>query len=179
MNITEIKKELNICIDELLEKCNLEKEDIFVLGCSTSEVKGNIIGKDTDVDIGKVIVSIINEKLSNNGIELAVQCCEHLNRAIVVEKDVAKKHNLEIVSVIPQKNAGGGVATAAYEIFKNPVVVEKIVANAGIDIGDTSIGMHVKFVQVPVRLSINKIGKAHITSLKSRPKLIGGSRAIY
>ena len=112
-------------------------------------------------------------------VNFAVQCCEHLNRALVVEKEVAIKNNFEIVNVIPQKNAGGGVATSAYKLFKNPVVVEKIVAKAGLDIGDTSIGMHVKFVQVPVRLSIKEIGNAHLTALTSRPKLIGGSRAVY
>lgn len=179
MNIEKIKKDLSICIKELIKESNLQKDDIFILGCSTSEIKGSIIGKDTDIDIAKIIVSSIQKELSPIGINLAVQCCEHLNRAIVVEKNVAKKNNLEIVNVIPVKNAGGGVATAAYNLFNNPVVVEKIIANAGIDIGDTSIGMHVKFVQVPVRFSIKKIGKAHISALKSRPKLIGGKRAIY
>lgn len=179
MNIEKIKKDFSNCVDELIEKCDLSKEDIFVLGCSTSEIKGSIIGKDTDIDIAEIIVSILKEKLSFINVNLAVQCCEHLNRAIVVEKDVAVKNNFEIVNVIPVRNAGGGVATAAYKIFKNPVVVEKIIANAGVDIGDTEIGMHVKFVQVPVRLSVKEIGFAHITALKSRPKLIGGNRAVY
>ncbi len=179
MNIEKIKKDLEICIDELIKKCDLKDDDIFILGCSTSEVKGKSIGKDTDIGIAKVIVTTIKEKLSTINVNLAVQCCEHLNRAIVVEKEVARKNNLEIVTVIPVKNAGGAAATVAYQSFKSPVVVEKIVANAGIDIGDTSIGMHVKFVQVPVRLSIKELGNAHITALKSRPKLIGGNRAVY
>ena len=179
MNIEKIKKDLEICIDELIKKCDLKDDDIFILGCSTSEVKGKSIGKDTDIGIAKVIVTTIKEKLSTINVNLAVQCCEHLNRAIVVEKEVARKNNLEIVTVIPVKNAGGAAATFAYQSFKSPVDVEKIVANAGIDIGDTSIGMHVKFVQVPVRLSIKELGNAHITALKSRPKLIGGNRAVY
>jgi len=140
MDLGKIRKDLEICMDELIEKAKFEEGDIFVLGCSTSEVKGKYIGKDTDIEVGKLIVETIKD---------------------------------------PQKNAGGGVATSAYELFKNPVVVEKIVAKAGLDIGDTSIGMHVKFVQVPVRLSIKEIGNAHLTALTSRPKLIGGSRAVY
>ena len=179
MDFEELKSNLNLYLDELLSKIDLEEDDIFVLGCSTSEVKGNNIGKDTDIDVGKVIVETVMEKLDGLNVNLAVQCCEHLNRAIVLEKTVAKKNNFEIVSVVPKKNAGGGVATSAYRIFKNPVVVEKIVAKAGIDIGDTEIGMHIKFVQVPVRVSIKEIGNARITALTSRPKLIGGQRALY
>lgn len=179
MNFEELKNDLNLYLDELLNKIDLEEDDIFVLGCSTSEVKGSNIGKDTDIDVGKVIVETVKEKLDGLKVNLAVQCCEHLNRAIVLEKDVAKKNNFEIVNVVPKKNAGGGVAASAYSIFKNPSVVEKIVAKAGIDIGDTEIGMHVKFVQVPVRVSIKEIGNARITALASRPKLIGGQRALY
>ncbi|WP_308577799.1 TIGR01440 family protein [uncultured Parvimonas sp.] len=179
MDLMKIKEDLQICMDELIEKAKFEEGDIFVLGCSTSEVKGKHIGKDTDIEVGKLIVETIKEKLDKINVNFAVQCCEHLNRALVVEKCVARKNNFEIVNVVPQKNAGGGVATSAYELFKNPVVVEKIVAKAGLDIGDTFIGMHVKFVQVPVRLSIKEIGNAHLTALTSRPKLIGGSRAVY
>ena len=167
MDLGKIREDLEICMDELIEKAKFEEGDIFVLGCSTSEVKGKHIGKDTDIEVGKLIVETIKEKLDKIKVNFAVQCCEHLNRAIVIEKEVAIKNNFEIVNVVPQKNAGGGV------------VVEKIVAKAGLDIGDTSIGMHVKFVQIPVRLSIKEIGNAHLTALTSRPKLIGGSRAVY
>ena len=166
MDLGKIREDLEICMDELIEKAKFEDGDIFVLGCSTSEVKGKYIGKDTDIEVGKLIVETIKEKLDKIKVNFAVQCCEHLNRALVVEKEVAIKNNFEIVNVIPQKNAGGGVATSAYKLFKNPVVIEKI-------------GMHVKFVQVPVRLSIKEIGNAHLTALTSRPKLIGGSRAVY
>lgn len=179
MDLGKIREDLEICMDELIEKAKFEEGDIFVLGCSTSEVKGKHIGKDTDIEVGKLIVETIKGKLDKIKVNFAVQCCEHLNRAIVIEKEVAIKNNFEIVNVVPQKNAGGGVATSAYKLFKNPVVVEKIVAKAGLDIGDTSIGMHVKFVQIPVRLSIKEIGNAHLTGLTSRPKLIGGSRAVY
>ena len=152
MDLGKIREDLEICMDELIKKAKFEEGDIFVLGCSTSEVKGKHIGKDTDIEVGKLIVETIKEKLDKIKVNFVVQCCEHLNRAIVIEKQVA---------------------------IKNPVVVEKIVAKAGLDIGDTSIGMHVKFVQIPVRLSIKEIGNAHLTALTSRPKLIGGSRAVY
>src|SRR3712207_758784 len=168
MDLRKIREDLQTCMDELIEKSKFEEGDIFVLGCSTSEVKGKHIGKDTDIEVGKLIVETLKEKLGKIKVNFAVQCCEHLNRAIVVEKEVAIKNNFEIVSVIPQKNAGGGVATSAYELFENPVVVEKIVAKAGLDIGDTSIGMHIKFVQVPLRLSVKEIGEAHVSALTSR-----------
>ena len=147
MDLGKIREDLEICMNELIEKAKFEEGDIFVLGCSTSEVKGKHIGKDTDIEVGKLIVETIKEKpkvkitiaekLDKIKVNFAVQCCEHLNRAIVIEKEVAIKNNFEIVNVVPQKNAGGGVATSAYELFKNPVVVEKIVAKAGLDIGDT------------------------------------------
>ena len=164
---------------ELFEKCHFKENSIFILGASTSEIQGCNIGKKTNIEIARLVVEVIRDFLINKNVNLSVQCCEHLNRAIVVEKEVAISNGLEIVSVIPQPNAGGGVATAAFELFSNPVLVEKITAEGGIDIGDTSIGMHVKHVQIPVRLSIDKIGNAHLTCLYSRPKLIGGSRAVY
>ena len=116
---------------------------------------------------------------SDKGIYLAVQACEHLNRALLIEEELAEKKDWEIVSVIPQLHAGGSGQVAAYQLFKSPVEVEHIVANAGLDIGDTSIGMHVKHVQIPVRPILRELGGAHVTALKSRPKLIGGERARY
>lgn len=174
-----IYNELTQATEELLEVAALQKGDIFVLGCSTSEIQGSQIGKDSNLNIGEQVIETMLEILSPKGIFLAVQCCEHLNRAIVIEREALLHYSLEEVSVIPQMKAGGGAATSAYKLFDEPVVVEKITAKAGLDIGDTSIGMHVKFVQVPVRLQIKSIGEAHLTALRSRPKLIGGERAVY
>lgn len=175
----KIKENLKIYMLEFLEKINLKENDIFVVGCSTSEVNGNRIGSKTNLEVGMEIVSTLKEILDEREIFLAVQCCEHLNRALVVEKDILDYYDVEEVSVIPVETAGGGIATSAMRIFKNPVVVEFISANAGVDIGDTEIGMHIKHVQVPYRSEIKEIGNARITGLYSRKKLIGGSRAVY
>ena len=144
-----------------------------------SEVNGGLIGHASSSEIGQVIVSVIHKTLSDKGIYLAVQACEHLNRALLIEEELAEKKDWEIVSVIPQLHAGGSGQVAAYQLFKSPVEVEHIVAKAGLDIGDTSIGMHVKHVQIPVRPILRELGGAHVTALKSRPKLIGGERARY
>ena len=163
--------------NELVEVAKLKKGDIVVVGCSTSEVVGSKIGTNSDPDTAKNIFDGIYKVLKRKGIYLAVQCCEHLNRAIVTEKEAVL--GAEIVNVIPQKKAGGSLATVAYQSFKNPVVVEEIKADAGMDIGDTFIGMHLKKVAVPVRISIKSIGEAHLTLARVRPKFIGGVRAIY
>ena len=177
--MNEIKDSLTIAINELIGAAKLGKDNILVLGCSSSEIVGGKIGKNSSEEVGKLVVETIIDLLNDKGIFLAVQGCEHINRALIVEREVALKHNFEIVNVKPALHAGGACSVAAFENFKDPVAIEHIVANASIDIGDTSTGMHVKFVQVPLRLSINTIGKAHVTYLKSRPKLIGGSRAEY
>lgn len=163
--------------NELLEVAKLKKGDIVVVGCSTSEVVGSKIGTNSDPNTAKNIFDGIYKVLKRKGIYLAVQCCEHLNRAIVTEREAVL--GIETVNVIPQKKAGGSLATVAYQSFKNPVVVEEIKADAGMDIGDTFIGMHLKKVAVPVRISIKSIGEAHLTLARVRPKFIGGVRAIY
>lgn len=172
-----IQNQCKIAINELCDVAKLSKGDIFVVGCSTSEVVGSKIGTNSDIDTASVIFGAIYEELSKRGIYMAVQCCEHLNRAIVIEKEAVP--NYEYVNVVPQKKAGGSLATCAYHSFKNPCVVEEIKADCGIDIGGTLIGMHLKNVAVPVRLSINKIGEANILCARVRPKFIGGIRAIY
>ena len=164
---------------DLLDKMTLHKGAIFVLGLSSSEVIGGYIGKDSSQEIGEVIVKRLLEILSARGIHLAVQGCEHINRALVVEREVALTYQLEIVSVLPTLHAGGSGQLAAFRYMKDPVEVEFIQADAGIDIGDTAIGMHVKHVQVPIRPVLREIGQAHVTALASRPKLIGGARAHY
>jgi len=164
---------------ELIEKSGLGDGDILVVGCSTSEVTGDTIGSASSVDVAKTLFKGIYEVTSPKGIYIAAQCCEHLNRAIIIEKEVAKRERLQIVNVVPQPKAGGSFATTAYNNFKSPVAVEHIKAQAGMDIGDTLIGMHLEEVAVPLRLNKKKIGEARIVCARTRAKFIGGERAVY
>ena len=175
----EIKKSTEIIIDELLASLNLNKGEILVIGCSSSEIIGSKIGKGSSLDAARLVFDIIYPKLMERGIFLAAQCCEHLNRALVIEKSCAEKYGYDIVSVVPQPKAGGSFATLTYEGMSSPVVVEHIKAHAGIDIGNTLIGMHLRDVAVPLRLSVSKLGEANIVCAYTRPKFIGGSRASY
>lgn len=171
--------DLTIIVNEVLAEAHLKENDLFVLGCSTSEVVGGFIGKNSSQEIGHLIVKTVKDILDLQQLRLAVQGCEHLNRALAVEAETADYYNLELVSVVPALHAGGACSVAAFELFKSPVEVEHITAKAGIDIGDTAIGMHIKHVQVPIRPSIRTLGAAHVTALYYRPKLIGGERAVY
>jgi len=162
---------------ELGEKAKLKAGDIVVVGCSTSEIIGSKIGTNSRPDVAGVVFEAIFEYAKKMGWCLAFQCCEHLNRAIVVERDTVPI--AEIVNVVPQPKAGGSMATQAYQHFENPVVIEEIKADAGIDIGFTLIGMHLKKVAVPVRLDNNKIGEATVLAARTRPRFIGGIRAVY
>lgn len=164
---------------ELLETAGLAEGDILVVGCSTSEVAGAQIGTFSSPELAEVVFGSIYQATQEAGICLAAQCCEHLNRALILEKDAALRHGLEIVNVVPQPKAGGSFATAAYKTFETPAAVEHIKADAGMDIGDTLIGMHLKDVAVPVRIRIKEIGDAHVVCARTRPKFIGGSRAMY
>ena len=179
MSLEEIKFQTQQVAQEIVELSNLQKGQIFVLGLSSSEVIGGHIGKNSSLEVGEVIVKAILEILEPKGIYLAVQGCEHLNRALVVERELAIQKDLDIVNVLPTLHAGGSGQLAAFKYMKDPVEVEYITAQAGLDIGDTAIGMHVKHVQVPIRPSLRQIGHAHVTALASRPKLIGGARATY
>ena len=176
---TEIKNQTKTIMTELLEVANLKKGDIFVVGCSSSEIIGEKIGKGSTPEAANAVFEVIYEILSEKGIYLAAQCCEHLNRAIIIEAECAEKYGYEVVNVKPQPKAGGSFATATYGKFKAPVAVEGISAHAGIDIGGTLIGMHLKRVAVPVRTSVSKIGEANVLCARTRPKFIGGSRAVY
>ena len=162
---------------ELGEKAKLKAGDIVIVGCSTSEIIGSKIGTNSSPDVAGVVFHAIYEYAKKQGWRLAFQCCEHLNRAIVVERDTVP--TAEIVNVVPQPKAGGSMATQAYQHFENPVVIEEIKADAGIDIGFTLIGMHLKKVAVPVRLNSNKIGEATVLAARTRPRFIGGIRAEY
>ena len=172
-----IYEQTKAVIEELGNKANLKPGSIIVVGCSTSEVLGSKIGTNSNPDTAKEIFDALHEYVKANGYYLAVQCCEHLNRAIIVERGAVT--NAEPVNVVPQPKAGGSLATQAYAGFSDPVAVEEIKADAGIDIGLTLIGMHLKKVAVPVRLENNRIGDALIVAARTRPKFIGGVRAVY
>jgi len=175
----EIKRQSREAVTELIELSGLREGQILVVGCSSSEIVGEKIGKGSVPEAAKAVFEGIYPILKEKGIYLAAQCCEHLNRALVVERDAAERYDLEIVAVIPQPKAGGSFATAAYEGFDDPVLVEEISAHAGLDIGATLIGMHLKRVAVPLRLAVKTVGEAPVTAAKTRPKYIGGSRAKY
>lgn len=175
----EIKTQASKLFCELVAEAKIKKGDIIVLGCSTSEICGSKIGTDSQIDCAKALYEGFYPFLKEKGIFLAAQCCEHLGRALVVEKEYALAHNLEIVNAIPHPKAGGSSATTAYELFENPVLVEQISADAGVDIGGTLIGMHLKRVAVPLRLSVDKVGEARVICARTRPKFIGGERAVY
>lgn len=173
----EVKTQAYAVACELCEKAKLRKEQILVVGCSSSEVCGDKIGSNSNLEVAESVFAGIYQAVQERGIYLAAQCCEHLNRAIIIEQDALP--NADIVNVVPQPKAGGSFATTAYKTFQHPIAVEEIRADAGIDIGDTFIGMHLKKVAVPVRLTHHEIGQAHITAARVRPKFIGGERAHY
>lgn len=177
--LATITNEAKRATEELLEASNIGEGDIFVVGCSTSEVGGATIGKASVLPLAKAVFDGIYPVLKARGIYIAAQCCEHLNRAIIVEKECARKYGLDTVCVHPQPKAGGSFATVTWDTLDEPVALEHVKAHAGIDIGGTLIGMHLKEVAVPVRLSISKIGYANILCARTRPKYIGGPRAIY
>lgn len=173
------KNQLQTILADFSDQVMLTDKHVLVIGCSTSEVIGKKIGTAGTNEVAELIFSGLRNFSQQTGVSLAFQCCEHLNRALVVERATADQKGWEEVSVVPVRQAGGAMATYAYNHFSEPVVVEFIQADAGIDIGDTFIGMHVKHVAVPVRASISELGSAHVTMARTRPKLIGGARAIY
>lgn len=164
---------------EILEAAKLEEKQLFVVGCSTSEVGGVAIGTFSSPELAEVVFGGVYQATQEAGVYLTAQCCEHLNRALILEKDAAECYGYEVVNVIPQPKAGGSFAAAAYKNFEHPVAVEHIKAHAGMDIGDTLIGMHLKDVAVPVRIRTERIGDAHVVCARTRPKYIGGGRAVY
>lgn len=174
---TEIVTAAKKSAEEIIEKGKLAKGSILVVGCSTSEVLGSTIGTDSNYETATAIYQGIKKACEEKGIFIAAQCCEHLNRAIIIEKEAIG--NAPFCNVVPQPKAGGSFATNAYKDFKCPVAVEHIKADAGIDIGFTLIGMHLKEVAVPVRLQNNRIGEATVLAARTRAKFIGGCRAVY
>jgi uncharacterized protein (TIGR01440 family) len=172
-----IYEQARAALSELCEKAKLQPGNIVVVGCSTSEVMGSTIGTNSNFDIAGEIFKGLYDYARSKGLFLAIQCCEHLNRAIITERGAVPFG--ELVNVIPQPKAGGSLATQAYAGFQDPVAVEEIKADAGLDIGLTLIGMHLKKVAVPVRLENNRIGDAIVVAARTRPKFVGGVRAIY
>ena len=166
-------------VEEIIDVSGIKAGSLLVIGCSTSEVIGERIGSSGSVDTASEIVDAVNKVLLEKGVWLAAQCCEHLNRALIIEREAAEKFGYEIVSVVPHPHAGGSFATTVYKSMKDPVAVEEIKADAGLDIGNTLIGMHLKRVAVPVRLVNNAIGEAKVNAARTRPKYIGGERAKY
>ena len=174
---TELYNQAKQAAEEIIEAAKLKSGDILVVGCSSSEVTGGVIGHNSSLETAEQVFGGIYEATQAKGIYLAAQCCEHLNRAVCVER--AAVPNAETVWVVPQPKAGGSFATTAYRTFKEPVMLEEIKADAGLDIGGTLIGMHLKRVAVPVRLSLDHIGSAILLAARTRPKYIGGERAKY
>nr|NNM90477.1 TIGR01440 family protein [Bacilli bacterium] len=174
-----LRKVVQEVVEELIEQASLGQNDVLVIGASSSEVIGERIGTSGSMQVARALVEGILASTKPRGIFVAFQCCEHLNRALVVERTLLERERLDEVSVVPVAKAGGAVASTAYQLYQDPVLVEHIVAKAGIDIGDTLIGMHIRHVAVPVRLTRSSIGQAHLVAARSRPKLIGGQRAVY
>lgn len=175
----QFRQQAVLLATELIEKAKLQSGDLVVVGCSSSEIVGEKIGKGSNLDAARAVFDGLYETFCQHGIWLAAQCCEHLNRAIITEKYVLDIRRIDPVNVVPQPKAGGSFATTAYECFEQPAAAEHIRADAGIDIGDTLIGMHLKDVAVPLRTDIRQIGQAHVVCARTRPKFIGGERAHY
>lgn len=175
----QIDQQIRAAVRELLGVADLKPGNIFVVGCSTSEVIGERIGSAPNQQVAETLIDGLLAETKKDDLYLAIQSCEHINRALVVEEKCAEKYGLEIVSVVPHPKAGGSLASMAMQRFTNPVVVQTITGHAGLDIGDTFIGMHLKRVVVPVRLKTKNIGQAHLTAARTRPQLIGGERAKY
>lgn len=179
MELDRITAQARQAAGELLDAANLVPGELFVVGCSSSEIVGGQIGRHSSMEAAQAVLDGVLPPLQQRGIWLAAQCCEHLNRAVVVERAAAKAHGYEIVAAVPQPHAGGSWATSCWRAFEDPVLVEEVRAAAGMDIGGTLIGMHLRRVAVPVRLSVQKIGEAGLLCARTRPKFIGGARAVY
>lgn len=179
MLVEKIRQQVEAAVEELIEAAEPKPGQVFVVGCSTSEVLGNKIGTAGSLEAAKVIFDALRKVTSAHGLYLAIQCCEHLNRSLVTEAEAAEKYCWEEVAVRPVAHAGGSLAQVAYGTFDQPIVVEKITAHLGLDIGQTLIGMHLKRVAVPVRLSQKEIGAAILTAARTRPPYVGGERAVY
>ncbi|MBR3802765.1 MAG: TIGR01440 family protein [Clostridia bacterium] len=179
MELKEITLQARDAATELIERSGIKKGQIMVIGCSTSEIQGYDLGSHSGPEVSKAVLDGILPVTKEHGIYLAAQCCEHINRAIIIEEEAMEKYRLEQVNAVPQPKAGGSFATALYGALENPVAVEDVKAHAGLDIGGVLIGMHLKEVAVPMRLTTKHIGNALIIAARTRPKFTGGERAVY
>ena len=181
VDLATLMEDSYLLCKEFIEKAKLKKGQLFIVGCSTSEVLGERIGTASSYSTAGALFQGIDRAAKEKEVFLCTQCCEHLNRAIIIEGAVAEKLGFldAIVNVVPKEKAGGSFSTVAYESFHEPVALERVRADGGMDIGDTFIGMHLKEVAVPLRLSKNTLGEAHLTAARVRPKFVGGSRAVY
>lgn len=177
--LDDIRQSLSISLEDIQQFAGLREGSLFVVGASSSEVMGSRIGTSTSMEVGFLVVDVILDFVRRVGCDVAFQCCEHLNRSLVVERAVQQARQYVEVTAIPVPGAGGAVAAAAYASMADPVLVANVSANAGIDIGDTLIGMHLQAVAVPVRGRLREIGHAHLTMATTRPPLVGGTRAVY
>ena len=179
MNLDQIRQQARDAVTELLELAQLRQGQILVIGCSSSEIVGETIGHGSSIEAAEAVFEAVMPILRARGVYLAAQCCEHLNRALIIERECAEAYGLDEVAVVPQPKAGGSFATTAWKRFADPVAVEHIRAHAGLDVGGTLIGMHLREVAVPVRVGEGRIGQALLLAARTRPKYIGGSRAHY
>ena len=179
MDLETIRQEARAVAEELITTAQMKPGQILVVGCSSSEIHNSKLGTDSSQEIGQAVFEALCACTKEHGLYLAAQCCEHLNRSIVIEREAAKANGYQIVSAIPQPHAGGSWATNCWQRFNDPVLVEEVRAAAGMDIGGTLIGMHLRRVAVPVRLSMDHIGHAILLCARTRPPFIGGSRAVY
>lgn len=177
--LTDIAEVARNVAEELCVKAGLKAGQIVIVGCSSSEISGYNVGTNSSAEIGATVFEALNSVFSQRGIYLAAQCCEHLNRAVIIEREASIGNDRDIVNVVPVLKAGGSLATAAYGSFVDPVALSEIQADAGLDIGNTLIGMHLKRVAIPLRLETVYIGKAAVVAARTRPPLIGGVRAVY
>ena len=177
--LEKLEQESYIAASEIIEVAKLKEGNLFVVGCSTSEVIGGKIGTASSPETAQAVFKGIYRACQERKVYLVAQCCEHLNRALIMEREVADRYGYDEVNVVPQPKAGGSFASAAYMAFNEPVAVEHVKAHAGMDIGDTLIGMHLKDVAVPVRIGQKRIGEAHVVCARTRAKFVGGSRAVY
>jgi len=174
-----LESQVQQAVGSLFEVADPKPGQFFVLGASTSEVRGKDIGSAGDVQLGEAILRPVKRLTAAAGLHLAVQCCEHLNRCLVVEEETIHRHHLQRMTVVPAPKAGGAVAAFAMNSYSRPAVVREVRAHLGIDIGDTLIGMHLRPVVVPVRIKQRQVGGAHLTLARTRPPLVGGGRAQY
>lgn len=181
MDTMKIRAQMTAALEELLNenRAHFNPVRLLVVGGSSSEIGGGTIGHDSAYELGEAVAEAVCDLAESRGFAAAFQCCEHLNRALVVERAAAEAYGLTIVCAVPRPKAGGSLATAAWKRMNDPVLVERLQADAGIDVGLTLIGMHLKPVAVPIRLKTDRVGCAILTAARTRPRLIGGERACY